>query len=170
MTYTLKEAADAVGMGKPAILKAIQRGKISAEKDEQGQWRIEPAELHRVYQPVSGNSARTMSEETQETIGNGNGNRILEKEIEFLREKLAGLEQMREQERRLLSGQIEDLRRDREDLRGERDRLLKVIEEQASSVKLLTDQRVAARELPEAPQKAAEGHSWFAGWFARRRS
>jgi hypothetical protein len=36
---------------------------------------------------------------------------------------------------------IEDLRRDRDDLRNERDRLLKMIEEQADSVRQLTDQR-----------------------------
>ncbi len=28
--YSLKEAAEAVGVGKPAILKAIQKGRISA--------------------------------------------------------------------------------------------------------------------------------------------
>src|SRR5215207_2896706 len=49
--YTLKEAAEAVGMGKPAILKAIQKGRISAKKDDHGQWWIDPAELHRVYPP-----------------------------------------------------------------------------------------------------------------------
>jgi hypothetical protein len=32
--YTLKEAAEAVGMTKPAIFKATKRGSISAKKDE----------------------------------------------------------------------------------------------------------------------------------------
>ena len=35
---------------------------------------------------------------------------------------------------------IEELRRDKEELKGDRDRLLKVIEEQARTVKLLMDQ------------------------------
>ncbi|MCZ0211813.1 hypothetical protein OZK63_41365, partial [Streptomyces sp. UMAF16] len=31
---------------------AIQKGRISAKKNELGQWEIDPAELHRVYRPV----------------------------------------------------------------------------------------------------------------------
>ena len=57
MAYSLREAAEAVGKGKPAILKAIQSGKISAQKDEHGEWQIEPAELHRVYPPVAKENA-----------------------------------------------------------------------------------------------------------------
>jgi hypothetical protein len=40
------------------------------------------------------------------------------------------------------ASRFEDLRQGRDDLRRDRDRLLKVIEEQAGSVRLLTDQRV----------------------------
>ena len=47
--YTLGDAARATGLNKTAILKAIRSGKVSAVKDEHGQWRIEPCELHRVY-------------------------------------------------------------------------------------------------------------------------
>jgi hypothetical protein len=52
MSFSLKQAAAASGKSKPTILRAIQAGKISAEKDEQGEWQIDPAELHRVYEPV----------------------------------------------------------------------------------------------------------------------
>lgn len=152
MTYSLREAANAVGMQKPAILKAIQSGKISAQKDAHGQWQIEPAELHRVYPPVSkGTTSEPASRNQQETIGNSNGNSLLEKEIQFLREKLSDLQRMKDDERRDLSERIEDLRRDRDDLRGERDRLLKVIEEQAGSVRQLTDQRAKAEAAPPEP-------------------
>lgn len=51
--YSLKEAAEAVGVGKPALLKAIQKGRISAVKNDIGQWIINPSELYRVYKPVS---------------------------------------------------------------------------------------------------------------------
>jgi hypothetical protein len=61
MPYSLKHAATATGKSKPTILRAIQSGKISAEKDVQGEWQIEPAELHRVYPPVS---ERTVPDET----------------------------------------------------------------------------------------------------------
>lgn len=50
---TLAEAAKETGLTKPAIFKAIKSGKISAFKDERGQWMIDPAELFRVYEPVS---------------------------------------------------------------------------------------------------------------------
>jgi hypothetical protein len=49
MSYTLGQAAKAVGMSKTSILRSIKAGRISAERDEFGQWVIEPCELHRVY-------------------------------------------------------------------------------------------------------------------------
>src|SRR5215831_263410 len=45
----LSQAAEAVGMNRSSILRAIKAGKISASRDENDQWQIEPAELHRVY-------------------------------------------------------------------------------------------------------------------------
>jgi hypothetical protein len=49
MGYTLGQAAKAVGMSKTSILRSIKAGRISAGRDELGQWAIEPCELHRVY-------------------------------------------------------------------------------------------------------------------------
>jgi hypothetical protein len=46
---------------------------------------------------------------------------------------------LKDEERRELLERIENLRRDRDDLRNERDRLLKMIEGQADSVHQLTD-------------------------------
>lgn len=53
MPYTLAAAATAVDLNKTTILRAIKSGKISAQMDEHGHWRIEPAELHRVYPPAA---------------------------------------------------------------------------------------------------------------------
>jgi len=50
--YTLGTAAKATGMTKSAIFKAIQKGRISAKKNEMGRYDIDPAELHRVYPPL----------------------------------------------------------------------------------------------------------------------
>jgi hypothetical protein len=58
MSISLSEAATAVGMYKSSVLRAIKAGKISAAKDEHGEWRIEPAELHRVYAPVAEGDAK----------------------------------------------------------------------------------------------------------------
>jgi excisionase family DNA binding protein len=52
MSYSLAEAAKATGTNKTTILRAIKSGKISGERDEHGNWRLEPAEVHRVYEPV----------------------------------------------------------------------------------------------------------------------
>lgn len=53
MSLTASEAAKLVGMSKPGLLKAIRQGRVSAEKDANGEWRIEPVELFRVYAPAS---------------------------------------------------------------------------------------------------------------------
>ena len=154
--YTLREAAEAVGKGKPAILKAIQKGRISAKKNGHGEWEIDPAELHRVYPPVAeGTASEPDAEEPEETTGNTLETKLLQQEIAFLREKLADLENLRADERRSLSDQVEDLRR-------ERDRLLSVIEDTSQSVKLLTDQREAL--------KVPERRSWWSRMFGTRRT
>jgi Helix-turn-helix domain len=51
---TLGEAARASGMDRSTIRRAIRRGALSASKDALGMWRVEPAELHRVYAPAVG--------------------------------------------------------------------------------------------------------------------
>lgn len=99
--YTLKEAAEAVGMTKPAIFKAIKRGTISAAKDERGQWLIDPSELHRVYKPVNQEDNRAMSSLREET---GADARSLRGEVERLQGE-------REREREQLQETIADLRR-----------------------------------------------------------
>src|SRR6202045_256752 len=53
MSYPLGQAAKAVGMSKTSILRSIKAGRISAGRDELGQWAIEPCELHRVYPALS---------------------------------------------------------------------------------------------------------------------
>ena len=53
MSLTLAAAAAAAGVNKTTLLRAIKAGKVSGNKDEHGQWHIEPAELQRVYPPVT---------------------------------------------------------------------------------------------------------------------
>jgi hypothetical protein len=52
--HTVASAAAAVGRNKTTILRAINTEKISATQDETGEWRIDPAELHRIYPPLRG--------------------------------------------------------------------------------------------------------------------
>jgi hypothetical protein len=59
MSYTLTTAAQATGLNRSTILRAIKSHKISGAKDEHGEWHIDPAELHRVYPPVAQSDAKT---------------------------------------------------------------------------------------------------------------
>ena len=52
MQYTAGQAAEATGKNIATITRAIKSGKISANKDASGAWRIDASELHRVY-PLS---------------------------------------------------------------------------------------------------------------------
>ncbi len=67
MVYTLGEASRAVGLSKSAISKAIKTGRLSATKDDLGQYRIDPAELHRVFPLVSVNGQPEQDSTRQET-------------------------------------------------------------------------------------------------------
>jgi hypothetical protein len=52
MAYNLITGAAACGINRTTILRAIRAGKISAERDAQGTWFIQPAELHRLFPPL----------------------------------------------------------------------------------------------------------------------
>jgi hypothetical protein len=52
MALSLAEAAEATGLNRSTILRAIKSGKISGGKDDFGQWSVEPAELFRVFTPA----------------------------------------------------------------------------------------------------------------------
>ncbi len=49
MRYTLGQAAKATGKSKTTIQRAVAKGLISGEKGQNGEYRIDPAELHRVF-------------------------------------------------------------------------------------------------------------------------
>jgi excisionase family DNA binding protein len=121
---TLAEAAKETGLTKPAILKAIQKGRVSATKDDKGQWLIDPAELFRVYSP-------TVKKEMGETQ---TGSFELLLKLKELEVKLAVTE------KRLLDkeSEIENFRAQVDDLRSERERW-RIQAEQIT--RLLTDQR-----------------------------
>lgn len=117
---TLGQAARETGLSKPTISKAISKGRLSATRNEQGEYQIDPAELFRVYPPTS---KPTVSDLHEETPVNTDG---LHRELELLRDERA-------RERAQLEATIADLR-------SERDRLLKLVDEQAGTVRLLTHQ------------------------------
>lgn len=107
MPYTLGEAAKAVGKSKATLSKAIKNGKISAGKNADGSFSIEPVELHRVYPP---NSEETVSHEQKETPDK---TEINTQELIELRVKLNAAQK-----------RISDLEEDRDQWRQQANRLL----------------------------------------------
>jgi len=100
--YTLGQAAKVCGKSKPTILNAINRGRLSATRDDKGQWQIDPAELSRVY-PYSLKSNEPEQSE---------GSILSEKEAEIreLRIRLQALEEIRA----VIEREAEELRADRD--------------------------------------------------------
>ncbi len=104
---TAREAGERVGKSRQAIIKAIRKGTLSAAKDESGEWRIDPAELFRVYPPVS------QVDDDDPATGSASDTAGLRREIELLRERIAEKDE-----------QIADLREDRDRWREQATRLL----------------------------------------------
>jgi hypothetical protein len=133
MSYSLKQAATATGRTKPTILRAIQLGKISAQKDEHGEWQIDPAELHRVYTPVSEN----------EPLGTSVSDGAVQREIWLLREMLSDKDKQVERMLTDKDRQIESLSRRLESVDEERRTTLRQL------TALLTDQRAKPATAPD---------------------
>lgn len=96
MSLSAKEAAEQVGLSKQAILKAINRGQLSATKDRKGEWRIDAAELFRVWEPVQQDAPASDSPVggTRDLPPPGEASEVarLATELAILRERLAGRE------------------------------------------------------------------------------
>jgi len=106
--YSLKQAAEAVGRGKPAIWRAIQNGVISAQKSAKNEWLIDPAELHRVYPPVSRNGAQSNDTERRATH---DATDVLRKENALLLEQIELLKDERQDLRRRLDDEAAERRK-----------------------------------------------------------
>ncbi len=52
-SFSLRQAAQQAGTSKSTILRAIQSGRLSATRTDDGGYSINPAELFRVYPPKS---------------------------------------------------------------------------------------------------------------------
>ena len=117
--YTLGTAAKATGMAKSTIHRAIKRGIISARPTLDGRgYEIDPAELHRVYPPVSppGPPAEPLNGSTQSSLERSatpslnSSNTALEIKLARAEAELAALRQVFEVERR----RAEELRVERD--------------------------------------------------------
>ena len=141
MSYTLSEAAKATGKSKMTLLRAIKNGRMSARRKDDNSYEIDPAELHRVFPPVSecdGDTDNTLRPDMPEDTS------LLRLKLESALEKIEALDAERERERRDAQATIDDLRR----------RLDQEAEERRRLTLMLTDQR---ERQPTAPQEAVQG-------------
>jgi hypothetical protein len=154
MFFSLGQAAKEVGVAKSTVSKALSSGRLSyAEKSSAG-YKIDPAELFRVFPKASA----TRSDELPTYDRKAGATRIEMAVYTAAQEiQLAGLKHLiAEKERRIgdLEADRSQLRDDQRRLtqawRDEREQLLKMIEDQTVTVKLLTDER--SKRTEEAPR------------------
>jgi len=138
MGIPLKEASDQVGVTRQTLMKAIKNGRISAEKAANGEWRIEPVELFRVWPAVKGVQQPLQA---NLTAGDTHSSPAMAGEIvDLLKAQID-----------LLKSQLDDVRADREDMRTDRNHWRQIAERS-----LLTDQRPASERLQKDMPQSAE--------------
>lgn len=141
MNISLSEAAKLVGMSKNGIVKAIKSGKISGSKNPHGQWEVDAAELTRVYKPVEVLAQVRPNKSEPVSDGESNENRALKREVELQRE------------------QINLLREQLTEARGREEKILRMMDEQISTMRMITDQRE--------PKKPEEGRGFWSRMFGK---
>lgn len=100
------------GKNIATITRAIKSGKISAQKDASGAWRINASELHRMFpmnaqdlrKPKMQSDARPLQEQSKIQTS------TLEQELAALRERVAAQSELLEER----ADQISDLKEDRD--------------------------------------------------------
>lgn len=132
MQYTAGQAAVATGKNIATITRAIKSGKISAQKDASGAWRIDASELHRVFplqeqdlqKPQLQSDARPLQEQSESKMA------TLEQELTTLRERVVGQSKLLEER----TSQILDLKEDRDRWRQQATNLLTDLHPKPKSV------------------------------------
>ena len=127
---TVSQAAQLTGKNRSTIIRAIEKGHLSASRHEFGQYLLDPAELERVYGTLRSPDARDGSERDDASPSDD----VHQRELELLREML-------EQERQAHARTRTDHDRERHTWDEERTFLRGMLERQTDQVKLLTDER-----------------------------
>jgi excisionase family DNA binding protein len=127
MSYTLGEAAKAVGFSKPTLSRAIKCGKLSGHRLDDGSYQIDPAELER-WKDSNGhrNSSKKRIATADDTIvlpPETPDPSMLQIEVATLREQLRSAESARG----FLEERVTDLQGRAERAEAKEDRLLALI-------------------------------------------
>ncbi len=103
MLLPLSEASKLVGVSRGALFKAIQRGKLSAVRDDlSGQWRVDVAELSRVY--------KVLSQDVPPPDSPVDSPAVLAERVRSLEKMVASLEDQRDDLRRRLDQEAAERR------------------------------------------------------------
>ncbi len=144
MKHTLGTGAKATGVAKSTILKAIKSGKISADRDANGSYAIDPAELHRVFPPLA---EKQRIDQEKKLLATPPPPLNEQAETAVLLAKLAGLEAILTREQETVADLRNRLNQSEQERRDAQERL----------TALLTDQRLKpAPEQPKAEPAPAE--------------
>jgi len=85
--YNLATAAAAAGINKSTVLRHIKAGKVSATRDHNGGWQIDPAEFHRTFPPLVTAGSEQPPKQQDATA---------DAMVALLREQLADMRQQRD--------------------------------------------------------------------------
>ena len=133
--YTLGQAAKATGITKTTIAEAIKKGRISAVKDESGRYQIDPAELHRVYEPVSMQDGKADTQTEQYKTHE------LTAKIMVLEAQVKAIGEIKER----IEAECDDLRTDRDKWREQANLALLTHQPKADTPPSLPEVRTAVR-------------------------
>ena len=120
MQYTAGQAAKSAGVSTATITRAIKRGRLSASKDDNGSWRIDPAELHRVYPDARAQDGTTLAGKSNATPMQDSD---LRHEVGILEERLKAAEALRSMAEELRAAAEQD----RDAWRDQAERLTKAL-------------------------------------------
>ena len=91
MSFDLASAAAATGVAKSSVLRAIKAGRISATRDDNGRWHVEPVELFKIFPPLPPTQPATHQHGVPEPV-----TQLLEAQLAELKTALADMRQDRD--------------------------------------------------------------------------
>jgi excisionase family DNA binding protein len=144
---TVSQAAALTGKNRSTVIRAIEKGHVSATRDEFGHYLIDPAELERVYGALrnpdaADDDARDDADQRDASERDGAASM---REIELLREMLTEARAVHERTR-------SDHERERRTWEEERAFLRSMLERNSEQIKLLTDQRDERERVTARPR------------------
>jgi excisionase family DNA binding protein len=143
-SLSLRDAAEQVGVSKSTIFRAIRAGRLSATRDDDGNFRVDASELFRVYEPAS--KERTAAERVEARAVTQDA---MASEAVELRVKYAELDG----EVKALRLMLEAMQKREEDLMAQRDRWASALE---------ASQRQLTHQAEKQAERLTEARSWWA--------